>query len=218
MISHDHYDHLDMASVRRLAAAGVPFFTALGVGAHLERWGVPVAQIHELDWWSEAEVAGVRVVATPSQHFSGRGLFDGNGTLWTSWSLIGPRHRAFFSGDTGLTPLLGEVGERLGPFDVALFEIGAFHPAWGAIHLGPHGALEAHRLVRGRALLPIHWSTFDLGPHPWDQPIERLWKDALDAGVPLLTPLIGAPFEPATAPAPTPWWRSVGPKGDTLEG
>ncbi|WP_373047565.1 MBL fold metallo-hydrolase [Vulgatibacter sp.] len=209
LLSHDHYDHLDMETVRLLAAQGVPFFAPLGVGAHLERWGVPPAQIHEFDWWQEAEVAGVRLVATPSQHFSGRGLLDRNATLWTSWSLVGPRHRVFFSGDTGLTPLLGEVGTRLGPFDVALFEIGAFHPAWGTIHLGPDGALEALRLVQGRALLPIHWATFDLGPHPWAEPPERLFERARAAGVRLLTPQVGEVLEPALAPPPRPWWRHL---------
>jgi L-ascorbate metabolism protein UlaG (beta-lactamase superfamily) len=209
VISHDHYDHLDRGSVVELAKRGVPFVTSLGVGQHLEGWGIDAAQITELDWWESVSLPGkdLSVTAAPSQHFSGRGLGDRNRTLWSSLVLQGPRHKAFFSGDTGLTPEYSEIRARFGRFDLVMLEVGAFHPAWGDIHLGPDGALEALSLLGGGNLLPIHWGTFDLALHDWDQPAERLLELGPARDVSLLMPRLGAPIEPARAEAPDPWWR-----------
>lgn len=209
LISHDHYDHLDMETIRRLAPLRVPFIVPLGVGAHLERWGIGADRITELDWWEEREVAGVRLVATPSQHFSGRTLRGRDSTLWASWSLVGPAHRVFFSGDTGLTPELAEIGSRLGPFDLSMFEIGAFNEAWSDIHLGPQGAISAYHLLGAKALLPIHWATFDLGLHAWNEPAEMVTTLAKETDVRLYTPPIGYTFEPALELPHDRWWRSV---------
>lgn len=208
VLSHDHYDHLDENSVRALSARGERFVVPLGVGAHLERWGVPAARITELDWWQEIALAGgVRLVATPAQHFSGRGLFDRNATLWASWAFIGPRHRAYFSGDTGLFPGFAEIGERLGPFDLTMIEAGAFDEAWADVHLGPARALEAHRMLRGRVLLPVHWGTFQLALHAWSQPAEHLWEQAGRGSVEVAFPRPGETVV-AGQPAPSaPWWR-----------
>jgi len=135
ILSHDHYDHLDYPTVTRLARHDVPFVTSLGVGAHLEAWGIPPARIVELDWWESHELpGGLRVTAAPSQHFSGRRLNDRNATLWSSFVVASDRHRVFFSGDTGLTSEYGAIRRRLGPFDLVMLEVGAFHPAWGDIH------------------------------------------------------------------------------------
>ena len=144
VISHDHYDHLDLPTIRALAKTGVPFVTALGVGAHLEAWGVPPERITELDWWQTHTVpgTGLEISAAPSQHFSGRGLKDRNATLWASMVIASPRHRVFFSGDTGLTTEYADIARRLGPFDLVMLEVGAFHPSWGDIHLGPANALQ----------------------------------------------------------------------------
>jgi len=211
LISHDHYDHLDMETVRRLGALGLPFVVPLGVGAHLERWGIAKDKITELDWWEEVTFpSGVRVVATPSRHFSGRRLKDRDATLWTSWSVIGPSHRLFFSGDTGLTRELEEIGERLGPFDLAMFEIGAFNEAWADIHLGPEGAVRAFQLLGAKALLPIHWATFDLGLHAWNEPVEVIHDLAEQAKIPLYTPPIGYSFEPDLEAPHDAWWRELG--------
>jgi L-ascorbate metabolism protein UlaG (beta-lactamase superfamily) len=211
LLSHDHYDHLDMETIRALVPRGWKFYAPLGLGAHLEAWGVPRERVVELDWWQEVSLGDgrLRMVATPAQHFSGRGLTDRDRTLWTSWTLIGPEHRVFFSGDTGLTQEFAEVGRRFGPFDVAMFEVGAFHPAWGDIHLGPHQALQAHALVRGRRLLPIHWGTFSLAMHAWDEPAEVLAAEARKQGVALLTPVLGRPVEPEVEAPSEPWWREV---------
>ena len=214
LISHEHYDHLDQATVQALAARGLAFHVPLGVGAHLAAWGVPDQQIHEHDWWQAASLpGGVRIVSTPGRHFNGRGVPWRTGALWTSWSIVGPRHRAFFSGDTGPTESMREIAAREGPFDVALIEIGQYHEAWGNIHLGPRGALDAFEALRARTLIPIHWSTFVLAYHAWSEPAEALVRDAEHRGARVSTPLLGEPIEPAASP-PTPttaWWRALPP-------
>src|SRR5690606_10146370 len=147
----EHFDHLDMATVRALSDKGIPFHVALGVGPHLALWGVPRAQIREHDWWDKTVLpSGVELVSTPARHFNGRGVPGRTGALWTSWSIVGPRHRVYFSGDTGLTKAFETIAEREGPFDVALLEIGQFHEDWGDIHLGPHGAVEAAKMLRAK--------------------------------------------------------------------
>ncbi len=211
LISHDHYDHLDHLTVKALAAKGATFHVPLGVGAHLESWGVAPEKIVELGWWDETSVGPVRVVFTPSRHFSGRGVFDRDSTLWTSFSLIGPEHRVFFSGDTGLTPSFQTIGQRLGPFDVAMLEVGQYHPAWGDIHLGPEGALEAHRMLGAKKLFPIHWGTFVLGLHAWSEPAELLATEATRRGVSLVTSMLGQPVEPMAIEVIDTWWRALPP-------
>src|ERR1700722_20251357 len=210
VVSHDHYDHLDYPTIRALAKTSVPFVTSLGVGAHLEYWGVQPERITELDWWESYTVpnTGVELTAAPSQHFSGRGLKSRNSTLWSSFAIRSPKHSVFFSGDTGLTTEYRSIRERLGPFDVVMLEVGAFYPAWGDIHLGPDNALKAHAMLGG-VFMPVHWGTFALAMHAWDQPAERLLKLAADTGAQLLMPLLGQPAEPAHADIVEPWWRAV---------
>ena len=215
LLSHDHYDHLCYPTVRALAKTGVPFITSLGVGAHLEAFGVAHDRIIELEWWQSHRLPGteVEVTAAPSQHFSGRGLKDRNATLWSSLVVRSPRHRVFFSGDTGLTDQYAEIRARLGRFDLVLLEVGAFHPSWGDIHLGPVNALEALRLLGGGALLPVHWGTFSLAMHDWDEPAETLLRLAPKQGVHLLMPKLGEAVEPSQVDSVTPWWRDLGSKG-----
>jgi L-ascorbate metabolism protein UlaG (beta-lactamase superfamily) len=222
IVSHEHYDHLDMATVRALAPRGVTFHVPLGIGAHLERWGIPRAQITEHDWWERAPVvAGVELVSTPARHFNGRGVPWRIASLWTSWSIVGPRHRVFFSGDTGLTESFREIARKNGPFDVALLEIGQYHPSWGDIHLGPAGALDAQAMLGAAWVFPIHWGTFELGFHAWSEPAETLTVEAARRGVALVTPRLGEPVEPAlfenrdaagsAVLDRTPWWRALPP-------
>lgn len=211
LISHDHFDHLDHPSIVALARTSqARFVTSLGVGAYLERWGVPPGRVHELEWWEELALGDVRITAAPSQHFSGRGL-GANATSWTSFEVRGPRSSFYFSGDTGLTSEFHDVRKRLGPFDLVMLEVGAFHPAWGDIHLGPERALSALDWLGGGAFLPVHWGAFDLALHPWDEPAEALYELAPQRAVQLLMPELGVPVEPvhAQAIAPAPWWRSV---------
>jgi L-ascorbate metabolism protein UlaG (beta-lactamase superfamily) len=226
IISHDHYDHLDYPTILELAKLPVPFFTSLGVGAHLESWGVPAERITELDWWENATIAsargggrnGVTLTATPSQHFSGRGLGSRNTTLWSSFVVKGPKRSVFFSGDTGLTPEYAEIARRLGPFDLVMLEVGAFHPAWGDIHLGPEHALEALALLGGGSFLPVHWGTFNLAMHAWDDPAETLVRLAPGAGVHLVMPQLGEAVEPSRVERVVPWWRGVEARAKRAEG
>jgi L-ascorbate metabolism protein UlaG (beta-lactamase superfamily) len=211
LVSHDHYDHLDYPTIRQLRKRDVPFVTSLGVGAHLEAWGVAAENIVELDWWESHTLpnADLTITAAPSQHFSGRTPKNRNSTLWSSLVIRTPRHTVFFSGDTGLTGEYQTIRERLGPFDLVMLEIGAFHPSWGDMHLGPDNALRALEWLGRPAFLPIHWGTFALGMHPWDQPAERLLELGPKAGVQLLMPRLGEAIEPSHTRALEPWWREA---------
>jgi L-ascorbate metabolism protein UlaG (beta-lactamase superfamily) len=215
LISHDHYDHLCHPTIRALARTRVPFVTSLGVGAHLQAWGVAPERITELDWWQSHRLPGteVEVTAAPSQHFSGRGLKDRNATLWSSLVVRSPRHSVFFSGDTGLTDQYTGIREKFGRFDLVMLEVGAFHPAWGDIHLGPVNALQALELLGGGAFLPVHWGTFSLAMHAWDEPAETLLDLAPRRGVQLVMPQLGQPVEPVQVESVTPWWRGVDSAG-----
>jgi len=187
----------------------VPFIMPLGVGAHLERWDVPASRIVELDWWETVGVGALTIAAGSARHFSGRGLTNGNRTLWASWSIIGPTHRVFHSGDTGPFDGIAENGRRYGPFDVAFIKIGAYDDLWPDIHLTPEQAVQACTLVRGKVLFPIHWGTFNLAFHAWDEPAERVVAAAPAAGVTLVMPKLGQSVEPASPPPVDPWWRAV---------
>ncbi len=209
LLSHDHYDHLCRRTIEALARTGVPIVTALGVGAHLERFGFPHERVIELDWGEVAQIGGLRFTATPSQHFSGRSAHDRNATLWASWVIESEKHKLFFSGDTGLMPEFEAIGRAHGPFDLVMLEVGAFHPSWATIHLGPENALEALCMLGGGTLLPVHWGTFKLALHAWDEPAETLLALAPSRGARVITPRLGAPVEPARVEGPTPWWREV---------
>jgi L-ascorbate metabolism protein UlaG (beta-lactamase superfamily) len=208
VISHDHFDHLDYGTIMALAPLEVPYVVPLGVGSYLEAWGVPARRIIELDWWEATEIRGLRVRATPAQHFSGR-VGKRNHTLWSSFVIETDRHRVFFSGDTALFPELATIRERCGPFDLVMLEIGGFNVAWDHVHLGPANALEALRLLGGGRFMPVHWGTFNLALHAWDSPPETLLE--LGRGVELYMPMIGEPIEPAHGAIERgAWWRVDG--------
>ena len=211
LLSHDHYDHLNSPSIRQLAKLRVPFITSLGVGERLERLGVDPTLITELDWWEEHTLPGgaMSFTATPAQHFSGRGLRDRNVTLWSSWVITTANRKIFYSADTGLTDDLTIIGQRFGPFDLSLIEIGASNPAWADIHLGPVNAMRAFEMLGGGTFLPIHWGTFDLALHRWDEPAETLVTLAEKNAARVLTPLIGEAIEPSEVENTSRWWRTV---------
>lgn len=209
LISHDHYDHLQEPTIRAMAGWDTTFVAPLGVGAHLEAWGVPADRIRELDWWEQVQVAGLTLVATPARHASGRQAFDQNRTLWAGWALLGPTHRVFFSGDTGLFPALPEIGEKLGPFDVTMVEVGAYDRTWPDWHLGPEQAVRAHVELQGKVMLPVHWGLWNLANHGWTEPAERVRAEAARRGVTVAYPRPGEGFEPAVAVPTAPWWPQV---------
>jgi len=207
VISHDHYDHLDMPTIKALhRGQDAPFVVPLGVGAHLERWGVESSRVIELDWNEQAELPGIVLTATEARHFSGR-LLRRNGTLWSSWVIAGERHRVFYSGDTGYFDGFAGIGNRYGPFDATLIQAGAYNDAWPDIHMLPEQAVAAHLDLRGGLLIPVHWGTFTLAPHPWSEPAERLWAEAKARDVHLAVPRPGQRIEVAAPPELDPWWQ-----------
>ncbi len=191
IISHDHYDHLDKHSIQALESRTALFIVPLGVDRHLRRFGVPAHKIVALDWWQQHQVKGVTFTAAPSQHFSGRSLFDKNQTLWASWAIKTESHNLYFSGDSGYFPGFAEIGRRLGPFDLTFIETGAYDEMWADIHMQPEQSLRAHLDLQGKVLIPIHNSSFDLAMHPWYEPLERLTAAAHVYQVPVLTPIFG---------------------------
>jgi len=213
LITHDHYDHLDMHSVQQLARRGTLFLVPLGIGAHLQAWGVPETQIRDMAWWQETQLQGVRFVSTPSRHYSGRGLADKNATLWTSWSVIGAKHRFYVSGDTGYSDHFARIGERFGPFDLSFIKIGAYGPGapWLDIHMSPEDAVRAHRDVRGRRMVPVHWATFNLAFHDWNEPVQRALAAASASQVELLTPRLGEWIDADRPFESTRWYGAAPP-------
>lgn len=210
IISHDHYDHLDKKAVCALAESGVRFYVPLGIGAHLERWGIISAQIKELDWWDESTITGdgVRLIATPARHFSGRRPSgDRNTTLWVSFVIVGPGHRVFFSGDTGNFPGLAEIGGKYGPFDLTLIKIAAYGDQWPDIHLNPEQAVQAHISLKGDLLLPIHWGTFNLAFHDWYEPPDWFMEEAKKNNLSFVMPRPGQIVSISDPPRAERWWE-----------
>ena len=206
IISHDHYDHLDYQAIKVLSKRVSHFFVPLGVKAHLERWGVASTNISELDWYESKIYRGVRLTLAPARHFSGRGLWDRDSTLWGSWIISSKTLNVYFSGDSGYSDAFKTIGQRYGPFDIAFLENGAYNLDWAQIHMMPEETVQASIDLNARVLFPIHWSKFDLALHPWDEPVIRLTKEARNRKVAVATPLIGETFDVNNYPE-TQWWE-----------
>ncbi|MFT3847723.1 MAG: MBL fold metallo-hydrolase [Propionivibrio sp.] len=207
ILSHDHYDHLDHAAILALEEKTGHFIAPLGVGARIVSWGVPTAKVRELDWWQQTTVDGIRLVATPAQHFSGRSLDDGNRTLWASWVIAGEGFNLFFSGDSGYFDGFREIGRRYGPFDVVFLETGAYNKRWEYVHMLPEQTAQACRDLGGKWLFPIHNGTFDLAMHAWDDPFEQISRLATAQGIALTTPTMGERLGFLAPHAGSAWWR-----------
>lgn len=207
LISHDHYDHLDMQTVKALSARGTKFAVPLGVGSHLDAWGVPRSQIFEFDRGDRLVLGDLTLVATPAHHYSGRNPFHGNDTLWTSWAVIGPKHRVFFSSDSGYFSGFRDVAAKEGPFDLALIKIGASDPTWEDIHMTPEQAVQVTIDVGAKLMLPVHWGTFKLAFHAWNEPVDRVVAAAQAAQIGLFIPKPGQFIEPSNLPQQEIWWR-----------
>ena len=208
IISHDHYDHLEMDTVRHLAARGVKFIMPLGVGARLEGWGCPADQIVELDWGQSYDLDGLEIIAEASRHFSGRGLMDRNKTLWASWVIRGNKRRVFYSSDGGFDQRFARIGQKYGPFDLTMIECGAYNQAWPEVHMFPEQAVEAHLALGGAVMVPVHWAGYDLSLHRWDEPIRRTYEHAQAKGVRLATPRMGQRYTPGNTKTEK-WWEGV---------
>jgi len=191
LISHDHYDHLDYGSILKLKDKVDMFYTPLGVGAHLQEWGVEKDRIVELDWWQEAALEGLSFKCTPAQHFSGRGLKDRANTLWSSWVIQSETENVFFSGDSGYGSHFKEIGDKYGPFDFAMMECGQYNDMWSDIHMFPEETVQAGIDVKAKRIMPIHWGAFKLAMHSWTDPVERITKKAEELNMELLVPKIG---------------------------
>ncbi|MBS8266712.1 MBL fold metallo-hydrolase [Mesobacillus boroniphilus] len=208
VFSHDHYDHLDFGSIMKLKGKVKQYITPLGVGAHLERWGIPSENIQEHDWWNEFTFEGLKLACTPARHFSGRGITDRNSTLWCSWVIIGRDTKVYFSGDGGYGPHFKEIGEKYGPFDLTLMECGQYDARWAAIHMLPEETVQAHQDVKGKLLIPVHWGAFTLSLHAWHDPVERAVRAAEESGVEIATPRIGETVSVGSLEIPNlSWWR-----------
>jgi L-ascorbate metabolism protein UlaG (beta-lactamase superfamily) len=211
VISHDHYDHLDHRTVQAVGDGAPVYIVPLGVGSHLEYWGVSTDRIVERDWWGEFQLDGLTFTATPARHFSGRSLVMAgqNETLWTGWVIAGPDHRVYYSGDTGMFPGFATIGERLGPFDAVLMETGAYHQLWPDLHLGPEQAVAARMALGSGLFIPVHWGTFNLAMHAWTEPVEGVLVAAERAGLSIAVPRPGESVEPASPPTLERWWPAV---------
>jgi L-ascorbate metabolism protein UlaG (beta-lactamase superfamily) len=212
LISHDHWDHLDQPTISAMAGwVGTTFVVPLGIGAHLERWGIPADRIRELDWWGTTTMGQVDIVSTPARHSSGRDPLRNNETLWSGWALRGPRHSTWYSGDSGYFPDIAEIGKRLGPFDVTLLDAGQYDPHWPDNHLGPELAVQANALVGGNLLIPVHWALFNLAPHTWTEPVERVRAEAECRDQPYLVLVPGVPTEPTAGAVADQrqWWPAL---------
>ncbi len=209
ILSHDHYDHLDYAAIRALAGTTELFLAPLGVGDRLAGWGVARDRIRQFDWWQGVELDGLKLTATPAQHFSGRGFTDGNRTLWASWVIEDGDLRVFFSGDSGYFDGFAEIGRRFGPFDLTLVEVGAYNAQWPYVHMHPPHTVQAHRDLGGRWLLPIHNGTFDLAMHVWEDPFDQVLRFAAEQGVEVATPMMGERVDMNAPQEGTRWWRAT---------
>lgn len=194
IISHDHYDHLDKQVIQQLAKIDVPFYCSIGVGQYLMAWGIQRERITEMNWMDKVTIANrCAITALPARHFSGRGLFNRFETLWSSFAIKTANHNVYYGADSGWYDGFYEIGEAYGPFDLTMLETGAYNVDWADIHMGPDNAVKAHLALKGRLMMPIHWGTFNLALHPWNEPIQRLLLLAAEKNIPLFLPKPGEP-------------------------
>jgi L-ascorbate metabolism protein UlaG (beta-lactamase superfamily) len=208
--SHDHYDHLDYSSVRKLKDKVKQFYVPLGVGAHLKAWGVANEKIHEMNWDDSVKYNGITFICTPARHFSGRSLTDRNASLWSSWVIKSSDINLYFSGDSGYGPHFKTIGKTYGPFDLALLECGQYDKRWENIHMLPEQTVMAAKDVQAKLFMPIHWGAFRLAMHPWTDPIERVGKPAKEIGIPYIAPKIGEVVKIGEGDGSVAyWWRGL---------
>ena len=206
VLTHDHYDHLDYNTILKLKAKTKIICTSLGVGSHLRYWGIDSAIITEFDWWDSKQVFdNIHLAAAPARHFSGRS-FTRNKTLWSSFILRSGEYTIYIGGDSGYDSHFKSIGEKFGPFDIAILETGQYGTAWPYIHMMPEEAVQASIDLRAKVLLPVHWGKFALAMHPWDEPVKRVIAKAKELNVKVTTPLIGEPVVLNESYPDKQWW------------
>lgn len=208
LLTHDHYDHLDYASLSRLKGKTSTYLVALGVSRHLERWDIPAEQIKEFDWWEEIDFAGIRIIFTPSRHFSGRGPVDRAKSLWGGWVFLSKSYRIYWTGDGGYGDHFTEVGKRYGPFEWVFAECGQYNEMWHQIHMYPEECIQAIMDAKGKIGIPVHWGAFSLAMHHWKEPVERFVAAANERGQPICCPQLGEVIEAGNS-AWKPWWENL---------
>ena len=206
LISHDHYDHLDMETVKFFKEKNITFVSSLGVGSHLEGWGVSKHKIIERDWMESFEYKSITFTAAPSQHFSGRGIIDGDKTLWSSWIIKSSKYSIYFSGDSGYDIHFKNIGEKYGPFDIAFIENGQYDVRFGSVHMLPEEVAIAYKELKAKKVFPIHWGMFDLSTHSWYEPPKRLLK-AVENKEDVVSPRIGFLYDLSQLPNLKRWWN-----------
>ena len=206
-ISHDHFDHLDMKTVKVLAASGSQFYVGIGLKAHLIEWGISAAQINEMDWWESLTLDEFTIHCTPARHYSGRTGLN-NATLWTSWVISSPNHRIYHSGDSGYGDHFRAIGEKLGPIEIGFIKIGDYGEdlGWRDIHMHTEQSVQAALDLRTKIMFPIHWGTFNLSNHDWYEPINLAIEYAFEKKVPLVTPKLGETLTYGDPINNVPWW------------
>ena len=209
LITHDHYDHLDYASIKRLRNRSKRWFVALGVSRHLERWGVPKEQISEFDWWQKGQFEDIEVTFTPSRHFSGRGLSDRAKCLWGGWVFKTTEHSIYWSGDSGYGTHFKEIGEQFGPFDWGFMECGQYNALWHHIHMFPEEAVKASFDALVKQAIPVHWGGFPLALHTWKDPVERFVAEANRQDLPFLIPRPGEIIKFDESQHSEKWWEGL---------
>lgn len=206
LISHDHYDHLDKDTIKFFAGKNINFYCSKGIKQYLVSWGIDSNYIDEADWGDSLMIGNNIVITfTPARHFSGRGILHRNETLWSSFVIRGPKHNIFYGADSGWFPGFKEIGDTFGPFDLTMLEIGAYGKYWPDIHMGPDKASDAHLALQGKLMMPIHWATFNLSTHAWNEPIEKLLQYAKQKNIELFIPEPGKPTE-VQGPLNSGWW------------
>tara|TARA_R100000005_G_C5003617_1_gene212076 strand:- start:3075 stop:4187 length:1113 start_codon:yes stop_codon:yes gene_type:complete len=207
LISHDHYDHLDMESIRFFGDQNIDFLVPLGVSVHLRKWGIDKDKIKEFDWWDELQLENFQFVFTPSQHFSGRALFDEAKTLWGSWVIKSQNYNVYFSGDSGYDTHFKEIGDKYGPFDIAFLECGQYNEKWKEAHLMPEDTMRAFVDLKAKQLFPVHWGMFDMAIHAWNEPAQKIYALSRQKKAQIVIPQIGEMIDLNQKYETKVWWN-----------
>lgn len=208
VLSHDHYDHLDMETIQFFKSKKTKFITPLGVSSHLKDWGIEEERMTELDWWNSINIDSLEFILTPAQHFSGRSASNQNKTLWGSWIVRNKKQSLYFSGDSGYDTHFKAIGDKYGPFDITFIENGQYNEQWREVHVLPEETAQAFLDLKGKRLVPVHWAMFDLSFHNWYEPIEKLEAESKTKNINLLTPKFGQLVKLEEETIFEKWWKN----------